>query len=83
MALHVPARCSVRGCHYDARRWFDAELLFGRTYRPATFYVCDEHAECFSPDDETVYWFDLETGFIRTVELAVYACAEDCRICNY
>lgn len=82
MARHITVRCSVRGCHFDADRWFDARLLFGRGYREQTFYLCDPHAQIVAPDDEAVHWLDPESGYVRSVELAVYACADDCEECN-
>jgi hypothetical protein len=72
--LHVPAYCSIGPCVAEATRWFEAG--------DRTFYLCEEHAEAFSPGDDTVSWPDPETGRIYTEELAVYACSDECTECN-
>lgn len=79
---HVPAFCSLRGCGLEASRWFEPGLLFGRDDPRDTFYLCDDHAELAAHDDEAVYWIDPDSGFLRCVELAVYACDDRCSDCN-
>jgi hypothetical protein len=73
---HTPAYCSVPGCRRDAWRWFAYE---GQPQE--TFYLCDPHAEVLSPGDDVVRVL-TPAGVPVERELAVYACAEECWVCQ-
>lgn len=72
---HIPAYCSVPGCQEEAWRWFHYE---GRPQE--TFYLCDEHREVLSPEDDVVRLLS-PAGVPVERELAVYTCRDDCEDC--
>ncbi len=82
MATHIPVRCSIAGCSQHAGRWFDCFELWGIGYPLRTFYLCDGHAQEVAHDDTDVHWLNPLTRIVRTVELAIYSCSEECRTCN-
>jgi hypothetical protein len=69
---HVPAHCSVIGCTREATRWIAD--VGGQD----TFYLCADHM----PESDGVYSAIGADGTITNHEIAVYACADDCDICN-
>ncbi len=81
---HQHVKCNIRGCKEEASRWFDTAELSGDFDMKArdTFYLCDDHAERIAPDDEAIEFLNPETGRLRRIELAVYACSETCPDCN-
>ncbi len=64
---HKPEYCSLV-CKREATRWYE--------YNSKTVYLCEEHAERFSPNDD----FIIIKG--KEVELAIYSCSPDCKVCN-
>jgi hypothetical protein len=80
---HVPAYCNIAGCQEEACRWIDTSGLPAFTrLEDETFYLCPQHAEMLSPEDSMMNVLNLDTRSIATVELAIYSCSEDCRLCN-
>jgi len=82
---HQPLRCDVKACIQEATRWIDTEDLSGDfdIKDPFhTFYLCEHHAAEISPDDDVIRFLNPETGKLRTIELAVYACNDDCEVCS-
>lgn len=76
---HEPRVCSVnsaaRYCRNEARHWYEEP----KEPYAQTFYLCDEHMpeDADGSDASTI---ENSTG--ATVEIARYACSDDCGVCN-
>lgn len=82
---HIAFNCNVKGCKQEAEYWIDTKDLSGDfDLKNHTFYLCLEHATSLSMADECEYisFLNPETGKIREVEVAVYSCSENCKVCN-
>lgn len=79
---HVPAYCMIDGCKEEATRWYDTTGTPFQGVPHNTFYLCGDHASEMSPEDDVVQILDMETGAEKEVELAVYSCSEECKVCN-
>ena len=72
MTDHVPVPCSVPRCQNEASFWV-ADIA-GRE----TFYLCDTH----NVETEGFYQHIETDGSVTNREVAVYACADPCEVCN-
>lgn len=79
---HEAATCSIEGCKQDATWWFDTSHMPRTETTPRTFYLCPEHMEKVSPDEEYAYALSLSSGILWRSELASYSCHDDCPVCN-
>lgn len=84
MVKHKIIKCDVRDCYDEATRWIETKELSGDFDMKGkhTFYICEEHQTTLSPEDDVIKFLNPETGRIRTVEVAVYSCDENCQVCN-
>lgn len=65
--MHEPIHCGVQGCSQEATRWIPLRVL--------TLYLCLDHlCELAYTDDEPDY--------LGPHEIGVYACSEECDVCN-
>lgn len=81
---HEDAYCSISQCQEYATRFIcskkeDAPVLGIKPHE--TFYLCDEHAEMLSPEDDHVVFIHPNTRELIQRELGVYACADTCEVC--
>ncbi len=84
MTKHIKIKCDVKGCKEEAVRWISTDELSGDFDMKGkrTFYLCDEHKDKLSPEDDYINFLNPETGKIRSIEMGIYSCSEDCRVCN-
>jgi hypothetical protein len=73
MTTHIPVRCSVKDCTNEGEHWI------ADVGGQETFYLCVEHLD---DTDDGVYSVIEGDTSITHHEVAVYACAEDCDVCN-
>lgn len=73
MTTHIPAQCSVKDCANEAEHWI------ADVGGQETFYLCANH---LTDIDDGVYSVLEDDSSITHHEVAVYACAEDCDVCN-
>jgi hypothetical protein len=73
MTTHIPVPCSVKDCANEGEYWIAD--VGGRK----TFYLCADH---LADTDDGVYSVFEDDSSITHHEVAVYACAEDCDVCN-
>ena len=69
----------IRSCGAEATRWIEVSVGLVKN---DTFYLCPDHAEVLSPNDNQVSTLIPSEGRIEVKDLAVYACSDKCRVCN-
>lgn len=72
---HIAVRCMRKGCKNEATRWYEDE--WGEK---GTFYVCLSHRDVARAEEDGFGM--IKNNQDKLVELAVYACSEECGVCN-
>lgn len=85
---HKPKPCMIVGCKTEASKWIELERC-----EDSTFYLCLDHAAEMSNEDGMIPLFEpivmgqylppvIRYATVRMLEVAEYACSENCNVCN-